>query len=133
MALHPVYERQAERLTAKARKYGITVPQQPTRYDEDSDDWYLSHVFGFWLPSRELEQRLRREIRDERRASYEEFLKRATLLFVKLLGTNTSLAFQRRDTVALIVRCLFGKDILMSSRLKTKTPLIPLLGRIYHA
>jgi len=82
LALHPVYERQAERLTAKARKYGITVPQQPTRYDEDSDDWYLSHVFGFWLPSRELEQRLRREIRDERRASYEEFLKRATLLFV---------------------------------------------------
>jgi hypothetical protein len=81
VVLHPVYQRHAERLTAKARKYGITVPRQPSANSEESSDWYASKIYGFWLPSSELEQRLRREVRDEGRASYDEFRKWATLVF----------------------------------------------------
>jgi hypothetical protein len=87
---HPVYERRAERLTAKARKYGITVPRQPTRYSEESDDWELSNAYGFWLPSEQLERRLRREVRDEQRASYDEFRKWATLTFA-IVGSMLAL------------------------------------------
>src|SRR5262249_27637084 len=49
--LDPVYERKGERLGAKARKYGITVPPKPRDNDERSDDWRLSRIFGFWMPS----------------------------------------------------------------------------------
>jgi len=81
LVLHPIYGRKSERLTAKARKYGITVPPQPASYSEDSEDWYLSNAYGFWFPSRKLEQRLQREIRDEQRASNDELRKWATLAF----------------------------------------------------
>jgi hypothetical protein len=78
---HPIYARSAERLLANARKYGITVPRQPTSYDEESDTWYASNATGFWLLTNDAERRLRREIRDERRASYDEIRKWATLIF----------------------------------------------------
>jgi hypothetical protein len=79
--LDPVYERKGERLSAEARKYGITVSPKPRNNDERSDDWRLSRIYGFWMPSVPLEQRLRSEIRSERRASYDEFRKWATLSF----------------------------------------------------
>jgi hypothetical protein len=82
---HPVYARKAERITATARKYGITVPRKPTGYDEESDDWELSNTTGDWLLSDKLEERLRRDIRTERRSSYDEFRKWATVVFA-LLG-----------------------------------------------
>jgi hypothetical protein len=80
LILDEVYGREADRLIAKARKYGITVPPQPARYDDESEDWYLSNIVG-WLPQQHLEDRLRREIRDERRASYDEFRKTFTVIF----------------------------------------------------
>jgi len=80
LLLDPVYERKAERLTAKARKYGITVPGKPSN-DEENEHWRLSRAYGFWLPSPQLEQRLRREIKIEQRASSDEFRKWATLSF----------------------------------------------------
>ena len=85
LILDPVYARKADRLTAKARNYGITVPRKPLRYDEESDDWELSNVTGDWLLTRGLEERLRRDIKVERRASYDEFRKWTTLIFA-LLG-----------------------------------------------
>lgn len=97
--LHLVYERKGERLTAKARKYGITVPRQPSSDGEESQDWYLSNVYGFWLPSPQLQQRLRREIRAERRASDDELRKWATLGFAFLgfmLGLASILAKQKQ-------------------------------------
>ncbi len=81
LILHPVYARKGERLTEKARRYGITVPSEPSSNADDSEDWYLSNVYGFWFPSPQLTQRLQREIRDEERASYDEFRKWATLVF----------------------------------------------------
>lgn len=75
----PVYARQHEKLTAEARKYGISVPRRPTSWDEVSQDWSMSQVYGFWLLRNEPEQRLRREIRAEKRTSYDEFRKWATL------------------------------------------------------
>lgn len=99
-ALDPVYQRKGERLAAKARRFGIVVPPQPTRYDEESDDWELSRVYGFWLPTTELERRLRREIRDEERASYDEFRKWSTLIFALsgfALGLASLLAKQKQS------------------------------------
>jgi hypothetical protein len=78
---HPVYARKIEKLTAKARRYGISVPRQPADMGAESEDWYMSQVYGFWLPREKLEERLRREVRDEKRASYDEFRKWATLVF----------------------------------------------------
>ena len=80
LLLDPVYERKVERLTAKARKYGITVPGKPSN-DEENEHWRLSRAYGFWLPSAELEEKLRREIKIEQRASSDEFRKWATLSF----------------------------------------------------
>jgi len=85
--LDPVYARKAVRLIAKARKYGITVPSKPVNYDGTDDDWYLSQATGDWLLTRRAEERLRREIRAESRASYDEFRKWATLFFA-LLGST---------------------------------------------
>jgi hypothetical protein len=87
----PVYARKAERLTATARGYGITVPSHPSSYQTESDDWEFSNTCGEWLLSRELEDRLRREIKSERRAKYDEFRKWTTLLFA-LLGFALGLA-----------------------------------------
>jgi hypothetical protein len=81
LVLDPVYGRKAERLTAKARRYGITVPSKPASYDGQDDDWYPSNVTGEWLLTKTTEERLRREVKAERRASYEEFRKWATLVF----------------------------------------------------
>jgi hypothetical protein len=80
LLLDPVYERKGERLTAKARKYGITVPRKPSS-DEETEDWRLSRACGFWLPSAQLEQKLRYEIKIEQRSNRDEFRKWATLLF----------------------------------------------------
>jgi len=88
--IEPVYARKAERLIAKARKYGVSVPPHPTDPNEDSDDWYLGQAAGDWLLTKKLEERLQREVRIESRASYDEFRKWTTLLFA-LLGF--SLAF----------------------------------------
>lgn len=97
--LHPVYARKAEKLTAEARKFGITVPSQPSHYSEKSEDWYLSNVCGFWLLKPGTEHRLRREIRDEQRASYDEFRKWATVGFAFLafvLGLMSLLVKQKQ-------------------------------------
>jgi hypothetical protein len=85
LTLDPLNARRAERLAAKARRYDISVPRKPLRYDEDSDDWELSNVAGDWLMTKQLERHLRREIRSERRARSDEFRKWATLIFA-LLG-----------------------------------------------
>jgi hypothetical protein len=60
LVLHPVYARKADRITARARKYGIIVPPKPSlhNYGGDSDDWYLSNITGEWLLQGQLEQRL---------------------------------------------------------------------------
>jgi hypothetical protein len=83
--LHPVYARNAEKLTAQARKYGITVPSRPSSYGEESAEWYLSSSSGDWLLKTDAEWQIRRQIRDERRSSYDEFRKWATLGFA-LMG-----------------------------------------------
>jgi hypothetical protein len=80
LVVDPVYERKGERLTSKARKYGITVSPKPSN-NEETEDWRLSRAYGFWLPSAQLEQKLRHEIKIEQRASYDEFRKWATLSF----------------------------------------------------
>lgn len=99
MVLDPGRARKVERLTAKARKYGISVPHKPSSYSEESKDWYLSDVHGFWLLRRETEQRLRREIRDEQRTNYDEYRKWATLGFAFLafvLGLVSLLVKQKQ-------------------------------------
>jgi hypothetical protein len=74
----PIYIRETDELIARARKYGVQVPPLPTDYAADNN-WYLSHATGVWIFTSEAEERLRREIRDEKRQSDDEFRKWATL------------------------------------------------------
>jgi hypothetical protein len=93
--LHPVYARKGERLTEKVRRYGISVSSEPSSYTDDSEDWYLSNIYGFWLPRPELTQRLQREIQDAQRARYDEFRKWATLVFAIVGPCSHSFQSQR--------------------------------------
>ena len=78
---HPIYARDSERLVARARRYWVRVPPLPRTYTEDDDSWYLSHATGDWYLSNEAEDQLKRDIRDAKRISYDEFRKWATLFF----------------------------------------------------
>lgn len=80
----PIDVQQTNRLIARARKYAIRVPSRPRKYDEDNDDWILSSTNGEWFLSDEAEERIKREIRIERRQSYDEFRKWATVGFAFL-------------------------------------------------
>jgi hypothetical protein len=98
-ALDPLYARKAGRLGAKARKYDISVPPKPGNPDESSEDWILSNTTGQWLLTQKAEERLRREIKIERRASYDELRKWATLVFAVFgfaLGLASLLAKEKR-------------------------------------
>jgi hypothetical protein len=86
LLVDPIYARASERLTSKARRYGISAPPRPTSYDTATDDWWLSNATGEWILTTELESKLRREIRDERRARYDELRKWGTLIFA-VVGT----------------------------------------------
>jgi hypothetical protein len=73
----PIESENSDRLVAQARKYHILVP----RISEESEDWYRSQTMGGWILRRDAEARLRREIRDQKRMSYDEFRKWMTLTF----------------------------------------------------
>ncbi len=73
----PIECENSEKLAAQARKYNILVP----RISEDTKDWYQSNTMGGWILRQDAETRLRREIRDQKRASYDEFRKWVTFTF----------------------------------------------------
>ena len=73
--LDPVYARKSEKLTSKVRKYGIAVSSHPSHYADHSDDWYISTVSAQWILREQTASKLRREVRDEVRADYDEFRK----------------------------------------------------------
>ena len=80
----PIQARITERLIARARKYGVSVPPLPARYGDHSDDWIVSSATGDWFLTDAAEERLKREVRIERRQSNDEFRKWATLGFAFL-------------------------------------------------
>jgi|SRR5437016_884668 len=61
----PIESENSERLVAQARKYHILVP----RISQESEDWHRSQTMGGWILRKDAEEQLRREIRDQRRAS----------------------------------------------------------------
>jgi hypothetical protein len=73
----PIESENSGRLVAQARKYHILVP----RISEESEDWYRSQTMGVWILRKDAEARLQREIRDQERASYDEFRKWVTFTF----------------------------------------------------
>jgi len=73
----PIESENSDRLVAQARKYHILVP----RISAESEDWYRSQTMSGWILRKEAEARLRREIRDQKRMSYDEFRKWATVIF----------------------------------------------------
>jgi hypothetical protein len=79
----PIYIQESDRLVTRARKYGIRVPVRPTG-NEDNQDWILSYSIGDWFLTGEAERKLKHEIRIERRQSYDEFRKWATVGFAFL-------------------------------------------------
>jgi hypothetical protein len=76
----PIESENSERLVAQARKYHILVP----RVSDPSEDWYRSQTMGGWILRKDTEARLRREIRDQKRALYDEFRKWMTFTFGSL-------------------------------------------------
>jgi hypothetical protein len=72
----PIESENSARLAAQARKYHILVP----RMSDQSEDWYQSNT-GNWILRKDAEARLRGEIRDQERASYDEFRKWVTFTF----------------------------------------------------
>ena len=80
---HPVFARQSEKLTAKARKFGVKVPSLPQTYN-CTEDWTLSQFTGEWFLSNETEQRLKLAIRTEKRQRDDELRKWATAIFAGL-------------------------------------------------
>jgi hypothetical protein len=82
--MDPTYGQTAEKLVAKARKYGIRVPDKSTGPENES--WERSNVTGDWMMVPEAEQKLRIEIRAEQRGRNEEIRKWTSLTFL-IVGT----------------------------------------------
>ena len=74
----PIYVRQTDKLVARARKYGVRVPDKP-RDSSGDDNWEWSLVGSDWVLTNSAQERLNREIKDEARQNEDEFRKWATL------------------------------------------------------
>jgi hypothetical protein len=84
LILHPTYALTADRLTAKARKYGIRIPDK--KDGPDAEDWERSNVTGDWMLAPEAERLLRIEITQAARGKNDEWRKWLTLFFA-VIGT----------------------------------------------
>lgn len=73
----PIYVRHTNKLVAHARKYGVRVPDKPRNSSDDNWEW--SGAAMDWILTDSAEERLKREIKVEKRQSDDEFRKRATL------------------------------------------------------
>jgi hypothetical protein len=80
----PTYGRIAEKLVAKARKYGIRVPDKSA--DPENESWERSNATGDWMLVPDAEQKLRIEIRAEQRGRNDEIRKWTSLAFL-IVGT----------------------------------------------
>ncbi len=80
---HPVFARQSEKLTAKARKFGVKLPSLP-QTNNCTEDWTLSQYTGEWFLSNETQPRLKLAIRTEKRQRDDELRKWATAIFAGL-------------------------------------------------
>jgi len=78
---HPIYARDSDKLVALAHKYQVRVPALPNRFtDDDNKDWDISNVTGDVFLTDEAEDRLKREIRIEKRQNYDEVRKWAAVI-----------------------------------------------------
>lgn len=80
LVLGPVYADAAEKLVAKARRFGIATP---SGYHEGKD-WERYGPEGWWILNSDTERRLRKEVREEQWAHYDEWRKWATLVLAIL-------------------------------------------------
>ena len=77
---HPIYARDSQRLVAQARKYHISVPPFPNEDQNANRDWYISRAVGNLILTQEGEERLKREIRNEKRQHNDEVRKWAAVV-----------------------------------------------------
>lgn len=79
LVLEPTSVLESDLLVAKARKYGITVPPILSD-DEETEDWKQTFTTYEWILAETTAQRLRKEIREEKRSDYDEYRKWITTL-----------------------------------------------------
>jgi hypothetical protein len=78
--LDPILVQNSDDLIAQALMYGIPVPPQ----EQDSEHYRRSGVTGELILRQPAQRKLRREVRNERRARNDEFRKWATVIFAVL-------------------------------------------------
>jgi hypothetical protein len=93
----PIYVRQSNKLAAQARKYGVRVSRQPNDYEDENEDWGFSQTAVDWYLKSEAIDRLKREIRIERRQSFDEFRKWVTVAFAFLAWVLGIISLWKKD------------------------------------
>ena len=93
----PIYVRQSNKLVSQARRYGVRVSRQPNDYADDSEDWEFSQSAIDWYLKSEAIDRLNREIRIERRQSFDEFRKWAAVGFAFLAFLLGVISLWKKD------------------------------------
>lgn len=79
LVLEPTSVLESDLIVAKARRYGITVAPIPSD-DEETEDWKQTFTTYEWILADTTAQRLRKEIREEKRSDYDEYRKWITTL-----------------------------------------------------
>lgn len=75
LILGPVYAGATQKLVTDARRFGIIVPP----ISEESNDWVEYGPEGYWILNTDTQIRLRKEVREEQWAHYDEWRKWVTL------------------------------------------------------
>ena len=76
----PIYVRESAKLVQQARKHQIRIPPFPPNNDQGNEDWNLSFAIGDYILTTEGERRLKAQIIEAERRSYDEFRKWAGVM-----------------------------------------------------
>lgn len=70
----PIYARESDKLVQRARKHHVRIPPLPNNH-VGNDDWYVSNATADYFLTDEGERRLKSDVIEAERKSYDEFRK----------------------------------------------------------
>jgi hypothetical protein len=70
----PIYARESDKLVQRARKHHVRIPPLPNDH-VGNDDWHISYATGDYFLTDEGERRLKSDVVEVERKSYDEFRK----------------------------------------------------------